>query len=168
MTAATRLLQAEAAQATGAPEGGPLLRIMYSSVMPLALNEAELNDLLVQSVANNERDGITGVLMVDRTLYIQFFEGPEAAVKALWSRISHDKRHHLIVQLYEESGMLKRLFGQWAMLRGKASRAEMLSLIRNADAQTDVASRPAWSLAIAPLVILLDPQYSQAYAAAVL
>jgi Sensors of blue-light using FAD len=153
---------------TGSAESSVLLRIMYSSVMPLALDETELNQLLVQSAANNQRDGITGVLMVDRTLYIQYFEGPEAAVKALWSRISADKRHHLIVQLYEENGMLKRLFGQWAMLRGKASRAEMLSLIRNADVQSDTVPRPAWSLAIAPLVILLDAQYNEAYAKATL
>ena len=144
----------------------PLLRIMYSSVMPLALDERELNQLLVQSAASNEREGITGVLMVDQTLCIQFFEGPESAVKALWHRISDDRRHHLLVQLYEESGMQTRLFGQWAMLRGKASRVEMLSLIRNAHAQNQTEPRPAWSLAIAPLVILLDPQYNQAYAQA--
>ncbi len=148
------------------PATNPMLRIMYTSVMPHDVGEPELNNLLARSVANNERDGITGVLMVDRTLYIQYFEGPEAAVRALWRRIGDDPRHHLVVQLYEESGLLPRLFGQWAMLRGKTSRAEMLSLIRNADLQSGTHPRPAWSLAIAPLVILLDPAYHQAYAKA--
>ena len=144
----------------------PLLRIMYSSVMPKNLDEKELNLLLAQSVANNKRDDITGVLMVDRALYIQYIEGPQEAVRALWQRIGQDTRHHLIVQLYEEEGLQPRLFGQWAMLRGNASRAEMLSLIRNAYIQSDTLPRPAWSLAIAPLIILLDSAYSQAYAKA--
>lgn len=144
-----------------------MLRIMYSSVIPQSWSESDLETLLAQCVANNERNDITGVLMVDGALNIQYIEGPEASVKTLWQRISEDTRHHLVVQLYEESGTLPRLFGRWAMLRGQASRPEMLSLIRQAHSQSDAQPRPAWSLAIAPLIILLDPAHSQAYAKAV-
>jgi Sensors of blue-light using FAD len=154
----------KASRAKLAAPRSPLLRIMYSSVTQTPLGERGLAGLLAQCVANNVRDGITGVLMVDGALNIQYFEGPEAAVKALWQRICQDARHHLIVQLYEEAGMLPRLFGQWAMLHGQASRMEMLNLIRKAYLESDTIPRPAWSLAIAPLVILLDPNYRQAYA----
>jgi hypothetical protein len=154
----------KAPKAKLAVERSPLLRIMYSSVTQTPLGEQGLKSLLSQCVTNNVRDGITGVLMIDGALNIQYFEGPQAPVKALWQRISQDTRHHLIVQLYEEEGMLPRLFGEWAMLRGQSSRPEMLSLIRNAYLQSESIPRPTWSLAIAPLVILLDPNYRQAYA----
>ena len=154
-------------KSTSAAEQGPLLRIMYSSVITQSWTETDLETLLTQCVANNERNDITGVLMVDGSLNIQYIEGPEAHVKTLWQRISEDTRHHLVVQLYEESGALPRLFGRWAMLRGQASRSEMLSLIRNAHSQSETQPRPAWSLAMAPLIILLDPAHSQAYAKAV-
>ena len=146
----------------------PLLRIMYTSVTHSSWGDQGLDSLLAQCVKNNVRSDITGVLMVDGLLNIQYIEGPEQVVRGLWQRISIDKRHHLIVQLYEEEGELPRLFGQWAMLRGQTSRAEMLSLIRNAYLESDASPRPVWSLAIAPLIILLDSNYSQAYARAVL
>ncbi len=146
------------------PHAWPLLRLMYSSVNTQAFDAQSLDDLLTTCVINNQLSQITGVLMIDGLLNVQYIEGPEPAIRALWARISNDPRHHCIVQLYEEQGDLPRLFGQWAMLKGRASRSEMLELIRSAYVQSDMQPRPAWSLAIAPLVILLDPQYSVAYA----
>lgn len=144
----------------------PLLRIMYSSVLQKTLTDQSLQSLLDQCISRNERDDITGVLMVNGKLCVQYIEGCEEPMLALWERISHDSRHHLIVQLYEESGATNRLFGRWAMLHGQASRAEMLGLIRKAYVQSEANPRPAWSLAMAPLVILLDDNYRHAYAEA--
>lgn len=141
----------------------PLLRIMYSSIAQESLNAFSLANLLVQSLANNARDEITGMLLVDGLLNLQYIEGPEPAVRKLWHRLGQDTRHHCIVQLYECEGMLPRLFEQWAMLHGKASRAEMLGLIRNAYRESDAMPKPAWSLAIAPLIVLLDNNYRHAY-----
>ncbi len=151
-----------------ADKASQLLRIMYSSVAQEAWDKKDVQALFTQSVENNLRDDITGVLMVDGALNIQYIEGPELAIRSLWQRISQDTRHHLIVQLYEEEGLLPRLFGQWAMLQGQSSRAEMLSLIRNSYMAVDTIPKPAWSLAMAPLVILLDSNYAHAYAKAVL
>ena len=145
-----------------------LLRIMYSSVTQTAWNKKDMQSLFAQCVKNNKHDDITGVLMVDGVLNIQYIEGPELAIRSLWQRLCEDSRHHLIVQLYEEEGMLPRLFGQWAMLHGQSSRAEMLSLIRNSYLAVDTIPKPAWSLAMAPLIILLDSNYAHAYAKAAL
>ena len=142
----------------------PLLRLMYSSVNIQEFDTQSLEDLLSTCVINNQLSDITGVLMVNGLLNVQYIEGPDQAIRTLWDRICSDKRHHCIVQLYEEQGDLSRLFADWAMLKGQASRSEMLELIRQAYIRSDLQPRPAWSLAIAPLVILLDPQYSVAYA----
>jgi Sensors of blue-light using FAD len=143
-----------------------LLRIMYSSVCPQPMEQTSLQELLAQCVRNNQRNGITGALMVDGRLIVQYIEGPEAEIRALWKRIEDDPRHYMVVQLYEEEGLVPRLFGQWSMLHGQASRSEMLGLIRNAYLESKSDPKPAWSLAIAPLVIMLDAKYSKAYAQA--
>jgi hypothetical protein len=157
-----------ATAAKASPQGKKerLLRIMYSSVCPRPLEQTSLQELLAQCVRNNQRNGITGALMVDGRLIVQYIEGPEAEIRSLWQRIEDDPRHYLVVQLYEEVGVLPRLFGQWSMLHGQASRSEMLNLIRNAYLQSKSDPKPAWSLAIAPLVIMLDAKYSKVYAQA--
>jgi Sensors of blue-light using FAD len=149
------------------PRSAPLLRLMYASVSAAPLTHGTLNAIFDTSVRNNTAQHITGVLMCDGRLNIQLLEGPEPAVRALWARIQDDPRHHCIVQLHEELGIPTRSFAQWAMLRGQSSRAEMLALVRNAylaTSQTEDHARPAWSQGIAPLMILLDGEFSHAYA----
>jgi hypothetical protein len=145
----------------------PLLRLMYASVSTAPLTHGTLNAIFDTSERNNTAHHITGVLMCDGRLNIQVFEGPEPAVRTLWARIQADPRHHCIVQLLEEHNIPARRFAQWAMLRGQSSRAEMLALVRNAylaTSQTEDHTRPAWSQSIAPLMILLDGEFSHAYA----
>jgi hypothetical protein len=148
----------------------PLLRLMYASVSTAPLTHGGLNAIFDTSVRNNTAHHITGVLMCDGRLNIQVLEGPELAVRTLWTRIQADPRHHCIVQLYEEHSVTTRRFAQWAMLRGQSSRPEMLALVRNAylaTGQTDDHARPTWSQGIAPLMILLDGEFSHAYADAI-
>lgn len=145
----------------------PLLRLMYASVSTAPLTHGAMNAIFDTSVRNNAAQHITGALMCDGRLNIQVLEGPEPAVRALWLRIQADQRHHCIVQLFEEHSVTTRRFAQWAMLRGQSSRAEMLALVRNAylaTGQTETHARPAWSQGIAPLMILLDGEFSHAYA----
>ncbi len=113
---------------------------------------------------NNQREDITGVLVANGRLNIQYLEGPEVAVRALWARIQSDTRHHSIVQLYEQVMQAPRLFPKWAMLRGQASKQEMLAMVRSAYLSADAASRPEWAQSIGPLMILLDGEFSHVYA----
>lgn len=139
---------------------------MYASVSTAPLTHGILDTIFVTSVRNNARDGITGVLMCSGRLNIQVLEGSEQAVRGLWVRLQADPRHHCIVQLHEDNKITTRRFAQWAMLRGQSSRAEMLALVRNAYLAASPAegtARPAWSQGIAPLMILLDGEFSHAY-----
>ena len=54
---------------------------------------AEIDQICRQSRANNERDGITGVLVFDGQAFCQFVEGSQAAVSALRDRLERDRRH---------------------------------------------------------------------------
>ena len=52
-----------------------------------------IHDILIESVANNRRDDITGALIHDDKWFAQALEGPEAVVSATFERILRDPRH---------------------------------------------------------------------------
>jgi Sensors of blue-light using FAD len=150
---------------TSAPAGSPavLQRLMYCSVSAGVLGQNSLAKIFDIAQRNNLRDGITSVLLVDGRLLIQFIEGPELAVQALWSRIAADPQHHCIVQLLLQNGATRRLFGPWPMLHGQATRAEILALVRTAYISSPTSQRPAWAHSIGPLMVLLDGEFSHTF-----
>jgi len=87
--------------------------LIYSS-RPFGFDASTLNSILVVARRNNVRDGITGALIVRADLYLQWLEGPAAALAALFARICADDRHLEITKL--DSGTLaERRFDAWAM-----------------------------------------------------
>src|ERR1700730_12735355 len=52
-----------------------------------------IHDILIESVANNRRDDITGALVHDDKWFAQVLEGPETIVSATFERILRDRRH---------------------------------------------------------------------------
>src|SRR5260370_7783908 len=52
-----------------------------------------IHDILIESVANNRRDDITGALIHDDKWFAQALEGPETLVSATFERILRDPRH---------------------------------------------------------------------------
>lgn len=155
---------AKTASPNTVPASAALQRLMYCSVSTQAPTHESLAKIFDIAQRNNLRDGITSVLLLDGRLLIQFIEGPELAVQALYKRICADPQHHCIVQLLLENGATHRLFGPWPMLRGQANRAEMLALVRHAYLKSSTAARPVWSHSIGPLMILLDGEFSHAFA----
>jgi Sensors of blue-light using FAD len=136
---------------------------MYSSVSAPEMTPQALNQIFDVATRNNQREQITGALIANGRLNIQYLEGPALAVRALWDRIQLDTRHHSIVQLYEQELRAPRLFPKWALLRGQASKQEMLAMVRSAYLRADAAARPEWAQSIGPLMILLDGEFSHAY-----
>jgi Sensors of blue-light using FAD len=74
--------------------------------------QERMADILIQSVANNRRDGVTGALIHDDKWFAQALEGPEAAVSATFERILRDPRHD-DVRLIKMQPVAARLFGAW-------------------------------------------------------
>jgi hypothetical protein len=52
----------------------------------------DLRDITERSTRNNARDGITGILLVDRGTFVQALEGPPEAIDRLIHRIEADPR----------------------------------------------------------------------------
>ncbi len=65
-----------------------------------------LREVLKRSRPNNDRDGLTGYLLFDRTWFMQILEGDPATVRETMKRIVSDPRHRDI----ERDGRLS-LFG---------------------------------------------------------
>jgi hypothetical protein len=45
---------------------------------------------------DNPAAGITGALLFSNELYLQYLEGPQAALEALWERLARDSRHQIV------------------------------------------------------------------------
>ena len=90
-----------------------LIRLIYAST-PFGFDAGHLDDILTTSRTNNARDEVTGALVCRADLYLQWLEGPEAFVEALFARITADDRHQDI-KLFAREAATDRLFPKWAM-----------------------------------------------------
>lgn len=79
-----------------------LFQIVYTSTASEDFSRADLLRMLEGGVARNKRAGITGLLLYKDGCFMQALEGEKAVVTALFSKISHDPRHHHIVVLIQE------------------------------------------------------------------
>jgi len=90
-----------------------LARLVYVS-KARGFRRAELNDILQVSRPRNERAGITGALCVLDGVYMQYLEGQDAVVEALYQRIEVDPRHQEVTVL-DRTFIAARVFPDWAM-----------------------------------------------------
>ena len=74
----------------------------------------QVGGILIQSVANNRRDDITGALIYDDKWFAQELEGPEMMVSAAFERILRDERHS-DVRLIKMQPVASRRFAAWWM-----------------------------------------------------
>lgn len=90
-------------------------RLIYVSVSdPLT----DVRTILVSARKNNLENGITGGLGLLDGIFIQYLEGPQTSVKAIFARISGDRRHKGI-KLLEERAVPGRMFTDWSMAQLK-------------------------------------------------
>ena len=88
--------------------------LIYVSSAVMLLSNAQLRELLTSCVRNNQRDGITGMLLYKDGNFMQSLEGEEAVVHATQARIRHDTRHHAVVTL-AQGPQAARVFPDWTM-----------------------------------------------------
>jgi hypothetical protein len=100
--------------AIGRGGSGIYHHLTYVSSAVSLFSTDELAALLNTSRRNNERAGITGMLLYKDGNFMQTIEGPEAAVSQLKARLGNDPRHHDIMVLL--TGTRERpVFGDWSM-----------------------------------------------------
>jgi hypothetical protein len=99
-----------------APESppAPLRRVLYVATARKPFTREDLAALLAKSLANNERDDITGMLLYRDSLFIQALEGPPDAIRALLARIRDDSRI-ISFDPIDDSESRDRVFPDWRM-----------------------------------------------------
>lgn len=97
-----------------APPDAAMFQLVYQSEARTPMDTTALHDLLHQARANNQRLGITGVLLYKAGGFIQVLEGDEETVRALYATIRDDPRHEQVETLLTAQ-ITERIFPDWTM-----------------------------------------------------
>ncbi len=89
-------------------------RIIYCSQAAYDFPPEELTALLAKSRANNERAGLSGMLLYCSQSFLQVLEGDEAVLEAVYAHILADARHTNLRLLMSEE-VPAPLFPDWTM-----------------------------------------------------
>jgi hypothetical protein len=101
-----------------------VISLTYLSRATARLSQEELDQILAASRVNNERDGLTGMLLYADEHFIQTLEGDEAVVDAAFTRIGADPRHR-DVQVALRDEIAERSFEGWSMGFRRLSASEI-------------------------------------------
>lgn len=91
-----------------------MICMVYISSAKLMLNDREIAKIVKTSHVNNQRHGITGILLYNSGNFMQLIEGDAAEVEALYEKISNDSRHTDVSLLFSET-ITHRNFENWLM-----------------------------------------------------
>ena len=105
----------------------PLFTLLY--VSELAQHDAgDVERICRVSRDNNERDGITGLLVFDGHSFCQFVEGPHDEIARLLARVERDTRHVRMRVLHHGPAVGGRRFPDWRL--GYAYTADPAAIAR--------------------------------------
>lgn len=89
-------------------------RVLYTSIARSVPTDSELDQLIQTSIANNHRDGLTGMLAYWNLHFVQCLEGDANKIEALLARLAKDSRHcEIAVRSWLE--VEARCFSDWSM-----------------------------------------------------
>lgn len=99
-----------------------LVRIAYISTARAGLTGPDVEAIAAAARTNNERDGLTGLLICQNARFYGILEGPRRRVFACMERIVIDPRHGG-VEIILETAIESRRFASWVLssLPGEAS-----------------------------------------------
>ena len=90
-----------------------LMHLIYLSDL-VGRDESVLPAIVASAVRNNQKNGVTGMLLYADGNFLQVIEGESAAVQETFQHINQDTRHSNITVLLEEP-LDARHFSQWSM-----------------------------------------------------
>jgi hypothetical protein len=91
-----------------------LHELLYVSVETRRHTKDDLLALLNQSRANNEKLGITGILLYYKKHFLQVLEGEKETIFELLRKIRKDARHASVIMFWDQP-IEKRNFQDWTM-----------------------------------------------------
>jgi hypothetical protein len=116
--------------------------IVYTSTLNFPFAEPDLQAVLNQWRAKNERLAVTGVLLYSEGYVMQVLEGPAETVQALFKVISADVRHRAITKL-SDGPVESRAFADWSMQFRTVNTDEFARLLKQIKTSSAHASNLA-------------------------
>lgn len=78
------------------------------------MSKQDMQRLLHQATTNNNKTGITGILLYRSGLFLQYLEGTKNTVQSLYTKIKNDRRHTSLIKMHDKP-ISERVFKNWAM-----------------------------------------------------
>jgi hypothetical protein len=125
-----------------APEGTFRLTYRSRDLISATDRRVGLGEIFSTARSNNREQDITGALLITEGYFVQTLEGEQAAVRALFDRISKDPRHDS-VSLLDSRLVEERVFSRWAMAKVAEDGEPDIPLINSKRGATPAASRGA-------------------------
>ena len=91
-----------------------LRQVVYISSATQHFSAEALEELLARARANNERHGITGILLYHDLSFLQIVEGTRDDIDRLMARIKRDPSHTSL-RIVQDESISERDFKSWAM-----------------------------------------------------
>lgn len=91
-----------------------LTSTIYVSSAAIPLDEDKMLQMLRVARRNNEKTGVTGMLLYRDGNFMQVLEGPEEAINQLIVTIREDPRHNGFLTLWAKP-ITERRFAEWSM-----------------------------------------------------
>lgn len=130
--------------------------LAYVSSARGVMTEAGLQHLLRNARANNEREGVTGLLLHADGNFMQYIEGPPDALQRVYAIIQADRKHTGLMEIFSAEAST-RSFSGWTMAYLPAHKTEILRLSSaNWATQDSAGSRPARSRGLSLLMDFWD------------
>ena len=113
-----------------------MIQVSYISSTSRPMSHEALLSLLNECRRNNERLGVTGLLMYANNTFLQVVEGEDDVVDNLVERICGDERHDEI-QMLRRTEIDERRYGQWSMGYNEVSEQDLEEIegLRNFSAE---------------------------------
>ena len=106
--------------------------IIYKSVASDELSLEQIETMLIKARVHNNGVGITGMLLYADGAFVQYIEGDDDKVDALYANIEQDSRHHHSILLFE-TAIETRMFKDFDMSFRQCTTAEMNPLLVKKD-----------------------------------
>lgn len=89
-------------------------QLIYFSNAVEGVDRADIESILAASRRNNERSGVTGLLLFVHGVFAQVLEGEPETVEAVYGKIAADSRHS-DVEILSDKTVARRTFSDWSM-----------------------------------------------------
>lgn len=104
-----------------------LVHCIYSSAETTPFSQKDIATLLGKARFNNDKLGVTGMLLYDNGSFFQILEGQPETVTLILDEIQKDQRHNHIVKIIHEE-IEERNFSDWTMGYSGVTREDLKSI----------------------------------------